>query len=226
MKTLISWSSGKDAAWALHVLHQNPAVEVAGLLVTVNEAFDRVAMHGVRRKLVEKQAEAVGLPIFPVEIPHACSNEIYEHRMAAATVKARKAGIEAIAFGDLHLEDVRDYRVSSLAGTGIVPLFPLWGRETGKLAREMIASGVAAVTVCVDPRRLPSTASGKMFDANFLTGLPTDVDACGENGEFHTFVADGPMFRKSISFKIGDTIERDGFVFTDLLGSDTCSEIA
>ncbi len=216
MKTILSWSSGKDAAWALHVLRQTPNVEVVGLLVTINSEFDRVTMHGVRRALVEAQARAVRLPLHVVSIPNPCPNDIYEQRMSAFVATATAAGVEAIAFGDLFLEDVRSYRESRLAGTGLKPLFPLWGRDTSALAHEMIASGHSARVVCLDPRKIDRRFAGQSFDASFLRDLPASVDACGENGEFHTFAYAGPMFAEPLPIRVGDVVERDGFVFTDL----------
>ena len=216
-KTLLSWSSGKDAAWALHVLRQMGQVEVVGLLTTTNAAFDRVAMHGVRETLLEAQAEAAGLPLWKVPLPWPCPNEAYEALMAQACARAVSEGIEAMAFGDLFLEDVRDYRIQKLAGTGLTPLFPLWGRETGALAGEMVAGGPKAVLTCVDPRVLDAAFAGRDFDGRLLAELPSSVDPCGERGEFHTFVSDGPMFRAPIPVGRGEVVERDGFIFADLV---------
>ncbi|MCM2249490.1 MAG: adenine nucleotide alpha hydrolase [Geothrix sp.] len=216
-KTLLSWSSGKDAAWALHVLRQMGQVEVVGLLTTTNAAFDRVAMHGVRETLLEAQAEAAGLPLWKVPLPWPCPNEAYEALMAQACARAVSEGIEAMAFGDLFLEDVRDYRIQKLAGTGLTPLFPLWGRETGALAGEMVAGGLKAVLTCVDPRVLDAAFAGRDFDGRLLAELPSSVDPCGERGEFHTFVSDGPMFRAPIPVGRGEVVERDGFIFADLV---------
>jgi uncharacterized protein (TIGR00290 family) len=216
-KTILSWSSGKDAAWALHALRQSAEVEVVGLLTTTNAAFDRVAMHGVREALLEAQAEAAGLPLWKVPLPWPCPNEAYEALMAQACARAMSEGIEAMAFGDLFLEDVRDYRIQKLAGTGLTPLFPLWGRETGALAREMVAGGLKAVLTCVDPRVLDAAFAGRDFDGRLLAELPSSVDPCGERGEFHTFVSDGPMFRAPISVGRGEVVERDGFIFADLV---------
>lgn len=217
MKTILSWSSGKDSAFALHVMRQDPAIEVAGLLVTINEAFDRVAMHGVRHALVEAQAHAAGLPLHIVTIPNPCPNEIYEARMASFVAEVRARGIEAMAFGDLFLEDIRSYREQRLNGTGLTPLFPLWGRNTSELAQEMIDAGLRARIVCLDPRQLDRRFIGRDFDAALLAELPASVDPCGERGEFHTFAYAGPMFSKPIRIEPGETIERDGFLFADLM---------
>lgn len=220
MKALLSWSSGKDCAFALHILRQTPGVEVVGLLTTVNEAFDRVAMHGVRRSLLDAQAEAAGLPLHVVTIPFPCPNDIYEARMAAFVQRAQDDGIEAMAFGDLFLEDIRAYREASMAGTGIAPMFPLWGRNTAELAREMIRSGLEARIVCLDPRTLDRSLIGRPFDADFITALPAGVDPCGENGEFHTFAHAGPMFRAPIAIRTGEIVERDGFVYGDVFPAE------
>ena len=197
MRTLLSWSTGKDSAWALHVLRQRPDVTVVGLVTTVNAAFDRVAMHGVRRTLLEAQAEAAGLPLHVLEIPHPCPNADYERIMGAFVAEQAAAGVEAMAFGDLFLEDIRRYREAKLAGTGIAPLFPLWGIDTGLLAREMIAGGLEAYVTCVDPRKLPASFAGRRFDLDLLADLPPGVDPCAENGEFHTFACAGPMFARA-----------------------------
>ena len=216
MKIIASWSSGKDSAWMLHVLRQQYGDQVAGLLTTLNEAFDRVAMHAVRRTLLEAQAEAAGLPLHPVDLPWPCSNEEYERRMGIAVASLTAAGYTHVAFGDLFLEDVRAYRERMLAGSGIEPVFPLWGRPTRALAAEMITTGLRARIVCLDPRRLPASFAGREFDAALFAELPADVDPCGENGEFHTCVTGGPMFRQSLDVVPGETVERDGFVFADL----------
>ena len=221
MKIMLSWSSGKDAAWTLHVLNQQHPGAVAGLLTTFNEAFDRVAMHAVRRQLVEKQAAAAGLPLYKVPIPWPCSNADYEQRMATAVRQFVSEGFTHVAFGDLFLEDVRRYREERLAGTGLSPLFPLWRtRATSELAREMISGGLRAYLTCTDPRKLASTFAGRAFDAQLLADLPAGVDPCGENGEFHSFVWDGPMFAQPLRVRIGDVVERDGFVFADVLDAD------
>jgi uncharacterized protein (TIGR00290 family) len=219
-KTLLAWSSGKDSAWTLHVLRQDPAVEVVGLLTTVNQAFDRVAMHAVRTELLAAQADAVDLPLDTVLIPYPCSNAEYEAAMAAAMARARQAGVEAVAFGDLFLEDVRRYREDRMRGTGLVPVFPIWGTPTDALARDMIAAGLRARLTCVDPAKLPARFAGRDFDATFLAELAERhpaIDPCGERGEFHSFAYDGPMFTRSLPIRGGDVVERDGFVFADLM---------
>jgi uncharacterized protein (TIGR00290 family) len=215
-RILLSWSSGKDSAWALYSLRQHPDIEVAGLLTTVNEQFDRVAMHAVRTDLLRRQAESVGLPLRLVSLPFQCGDEVYEERMRVAIGAARSDGIEGIAFGDLFLTDVRQYREKMMEGTGITPLFPLWGRPTAELAREMTTGGLRAQITCVDPRCLPATLAGREYNDDFLKALPAGVDPCGENGEFHSFAFDGPMFNRPVEFTVGDTVERDGFIFTDL----------
>jgi uncharacterized protein (TIGR00290 family) len=220
MRTLLSWSTGKDSAWSLHVLRQRPDVDVVGLVTTVNSAFDRVAMHGVRRTLAEAQASAAGLPLHTLDIPYPCPNEAYERIMGAFVAEQAAAGIEAMAFGDLFLEDIRRYRETKLAGTGITPLFPLWGIPTGELARSMIADGLEAYVTCVDPRKLPESFAGRRFDAALLADLPRGVDPCAENGEFHTFCCAGPMFDRPIAVEVGEVVTRDGFVFCDLSAGD------
>ncbi len=217
MKAWLAWSSGKDSAWALHVLRGSPDVEVVALLTTVNEVHDRVAMHGVRRSLLQAQADALGLPLVVVPIPHPCSNEEYERAMSGAVARARAEGVDSFAFGDLFLEDIRRYRESRLEGTGLRPLFPLWGRGTTALAEEMIQGGLRARVVTVDPRHLPADFAGRPFDWDFLVDLPPSVDPCGENGEFHTFAWDGPMFRRPLELRSGVVVEREGFVFADLI---------
>jgi uncharacterized protein (TIGR00290 family) len=216
-KTLLAWSSGKDSAWSLHVLRAAGEVEVVGLLTTINEAFDRVAMHAVRTELLRAQAAAAGLPLWTVPIPWPCSNAAYEAAMAAALERARADGIEAVAFGDLFLEDIRRYREERMAATGLKPLFPLWQRPTAPLAREMIAGGLRARLTCVDPRALPDRFAGRDFDAALLAELPATVDPCGERGEFHTFAYDGPMFSRPVPIRSGEVVTRDGFVFADLV---------
>jgi uncharacterized protein (TIGR00290 family) len=215
MRTVLSWSTGKDCAWALHVLRQSPGIEVVGLLSTLNAAFDRVAMHGTRRALLEAQAAAVRLPLRTVPLPWPCSNDDYRALMSGAVAAMRGDGVEAVAFGDLFLADVRAYREQQMAATGLTPLFPLWGRDTRALAREMTDGGLAAHVACLDPRVMPRALAGTAFDAAFLAALPPGVDPCGENGEFHTFAHGGPMFDAPVRFTRGDTVERDGFVFTD-----------
>jgi uncharacterized protein (TIGR00290 family) len=216
MKILLSWSSGKDSAWTLHVLNRKQPGLVAALLTTMNEAVDRVAMHGVRRELLEAQAAATGLSLWPVSLPHPCSNEIYEARMRDACTRAVVDGFTHVAFGDLFLEDVRRYREERLAGTGLIPLFPLWGRRTRELADEMIDAGLRARLSVVDTRALDASFAGRAFDPALLRDLPAGVDPCGENGEFHTFVHDGPMFRHPIAIDAGEAVTREPFVFRDL----------
>jgi uncharacterized protein (TIGR00290 family) len=217
MKTLLAWSSGKDSAWTLHALSARRDVEVVGLLTTLNAAHDRVAMHAVRRSVLEEQARAAGLPLWPVEIPDPCSNASYEAAMAGVLERARGAGVEAVAFGDLFLEEVRSYRERQMAATGMKLLFPLWGRRTAELAEEMIAGGLRAFLTCVDPRLLAPAFAGRAWDRSLLRDLPAGVDPCGENGEFHTFAWDGPMFRRPVPVRAGETVTREGFVFADLL---------
>jgi uncharacterized protein (TIGR00290 family) len=217
MKILVSWSSGKDSAWMLHTLRQQRPDAVAGLLTTFNEAFDRVAMHAVRRTLVEAQAAAAALPLHVVNLPWPCSNAEYEARMGAAVARLVGDGFTHVAFGDLFLEDVRRYREERLAGTGLEPLFPLWRTTpTRELALEMIDGGLRAWLTCVDPRKLDASFAGHAFDRTLLAALPETCDPCGENGEFHSFVWDGPMFRGPVTVRVGDTVTRDGFVFVDL----------
>ena len=218
-RVLVAWSSGKDSAFALHVLREQGAL-VVGLLTTVNEAFERVAMHAVRLSLLRAQAEAVGLPLVEVRIPWPCPNEAYEAAMARALAGARAEGATAVAFGDLFLEDVRRYREERMKGSGLEPLFPLWGRPTGPLAQEMIERGQKAVLTCVDPRVLPRELAGRAFDAELLRELPAGVDPCGENGEFHSFAWDGPAFRHPVPVRLGEVVEREGFVFADLLPAE------
>ncbi|MGH9315106.1 MAG: ATP-binding protein [Vicinamibacterales bacterium] len=217
MKILLSWSSGKDSAWMLHVLRQQGGLDGAALLTTINETADRVAMHGVRRALLQAQAKAAGLPLHVIPLPHPCPNDVYEARMRAAVEQAVADGFAYAAFGDLFLEDVRAYRERHLAGTGLTPLFPLWGRDTAALAREIVGAGVKATVTCVDPRALDRRFAGRAFDAALLAELPPGVDPCGERGEFHTVVTAGPMFEREIAVRSGDVVERDGFVFADVL---------
>jgi uncharacterized protein (TIGR00290 family) len=216
-RVLLSWSSGKDCAWALHVLRQESDTEVVGLLTTLNSEFDRVAMHGTRRAALEAQAEAAGLPLWIVPLPWPCSNEIYEARMAEACARATRERIDAIAFGDLFLGDVRAYRERQLAGTGLEPLFPLWQIPTDELARTMIDAGLRAKLVCVDSRQLPAAFAGRDFDAALLRDLPSHVDPCGERGEFHSCVYDGPMFTRPVALDPGEIVDRDGFIYADFL---------
>ena len=216
-RVLLSWSSGKDSAWALHVLRQEAEVEVVGLLTTVNSVHQRVAMHAVREQLLEQQAEAAGLPLWKIALPWPCSNDFYETAMAAVMERARNEGINDIAYGDLFLEDIRAYREARHAGTGIGTRFPLWHMPTGVLARTMVAGGLRACLTCVDPGQLAPAFAGREFDERLLMDLPASVDPCGENGEFHTFAYAGPMFMDSIAISKGEVVQRDGFVFADLL---------
>ena len=215
-KCMISWSSGKDSAWLVHVLRTRTDVAIAGLLTTINEDAQRVAMHAVRTELLEAQAASLGLPLWKVPIPSPCSNEIYQRIMGEAVRGLVADGFTHMAFGDLFLADVRLYREQQLAGTGLTPLFPLFGADTPLLAREMIASGLRARITCVNPKILDRSFAGREFDAALLADLPTSVDPCGERGEFHSFAYAGPMFRRSIPIESGIVVERDGFVFADL----------
>ena len=223
-KTLLSWSSGKDSAWTLHVLRQNSDIEVVGLLSTINQHFDRVAMHGTRVDLLRAQAEAAGLPLWEVPLPWPCGNDEYERAMSGACQRALEEDVRAIAFGDLFLEDVRRYREERLRGTGIEPLFPLWLKETRPLLQEMLSGGLKARIVCVDPAKLAPEFAGRDL-GEVWRNFPDGVDPCGENGEFHTFVHDGPMLSRPILIESGETVTRDGVVYVDALplgcGADT-----
>jgi len=216
-KILLSWSSGKDSAWSLRVLRQRTDVEVVGLLTTINTHFQRVAMHGTRYELLKAQAAAACLPLWEVPLPWPCSNEIYEQAMAAACASALSEGISGIAFGDLFLEDVRRYREDRLRGTGLDPIFPIWGRDTRELILEMIDGGLRARIVCLDPAKLPADFSGRDLDHDRVRRLPPSVDPCGENGEFHTFAYAGPMFYEPIPIETGTSVTRDGFVYSDVV---------
>ncbi len=216
-KALISWSTGKDSAWALHQVRLRGELEVVGALTTITENFDRVSMHGVRREILNAQLHAAKLPLLPVMIPFPCPNEIYEWRMGEAVSAARKMGVTKIIFGDLFLEDIRAYREEKLCGTGIEPVFPLWNKPTGPLARDMIAGGLKARVVTLDPKKVPRELAGKAFDQNLIAALPDGVDPCAENGEFHTCVVGGPIFEQEIGVKTGEETERGGFVFVDLM---------
>jgi uncharacterized protein (TIGR00290 family) len=217
MKIMVSWSSGKDSAWMLHTLNQQHPGAAAGLLTTLNAAVDRVAMHAVRRTLLEAQADAAGLPLYVVNLPWPCSNAEYEKRIGGAVETFVRNGFTHVAFGDLFLEDVRRYREERLAGTGLTPMFPLWKTmTTDVLAREMVAGGLRAFLTCVNPGQLDRSFAGRRFDASLLADLPASVDPCGENGEFHSFAYEGPMFARPIAVKPGEIVDRDGFVFADL----------
>lgn len=217
-KALLSWSSGKDSAWALQVLRAQPDVELAGLLTTFNQEADRVAMHAVRRELVAQQATAASLPLYPVELPWPCPNEEYENILTGALTELKdRLSITHVAFGDLYLEDVRAYREKQMDRLGLTPLFPIWGQPTNELAHRMVAAGVKAWLTCVDPKQLPREFAGRAYDDRLLGEFPDGVDPCGENGEFHTFAWDGPMFASPVHVSVGERVERDGFVFTDLM---------
>jgi uncharacterized protein (TIGR00290 family) len=214
-KILLAWSSGKDSAWTLEVLRRQ-GVAVSALLTTLNEAADRVAMHGVRRELLEAQAASLGIPLWQVPLPWPCTNQDYEERMAVACRRAVAEGFDTVAFGDLFLTEIRAYRERTLQGTGLAPIFPLWDLPTAPLARDMIEGGLRARVATIDPRHLDASFAGREFDQQFLADLPSAVDPCGENGEFHTFAWDGPMFRSPIPIATGETVERSGFLYTDL----------
>jgi uncharacterized protein (TIGR00290 family) len=213
----VSWSSGKDSALALHETLIAGAVDVVGLMTTVNANANRVAMHAVRRALLEAQADAVGLPLHVIELPWPCPNAVYEELMTTALRAAADAGVTQIVFGDLYLEDVRAYRVAAMEGCGIAPVFPLWGRPTADLARDIVDLGIRAAVTCVDPKQIPASLCGRWYDEGFVRDLPVGADPCGENGEFHTFVAASPDFRSPIEVTVGEVVERDGFFFADLL---------
>lgn len=219
-RVLLSWSSGKDSAWTLHVLRQRGDCEIVGLLTTVNSEFDRVAMHGTRRSVLEAQALATNLPLWAIPLPWPCSNEIYEQRMGDACDRAIKERVDVIAFGDLFLQDIRAYREKQLAGTGLEPLFPLWEIPTAALAGDMIAGGLKARLTCVDTKQLPASFVGRDFDQKLLDELPPTVDPCGERGEFHTCVYAGPMFTKPLRLESGEIVMRDEFAYADFLLSD------
>lgn len=218
-RAVISWSSGKDAAWALHLVRQQGELEAVGLLSSINAEFQRVSMHGVRRELLELQAQAAGLPLLTVELPWPCSNEEYERRMAAACARLRADGVEVVVFGDIFLADVRQYRERQLAGTGLEPLFPLWGRSTHELVCEMLAAGLRARIACLDPARVGRNLAGAELTPDLLLSLPASVDPCGENGEFHTFVFDAPVYAHPLDVSAGEVVEREGFVYADLLAA-------
>lgn len=220
-KALVSWSSGKDAAWALHTVAQQGELEPVGLLTSFNEKFGRVSMHGVRTGLVDIQARLIRLPIWPVELPWPCPSGVYEARMAAVMGRAGDEGVEAVVFGDLFLEDVRDYRINRMAGTGIEPLFPIWAGSggTGALAREMVDAGVRAVITAVDTSQIDRSFAGRSFDGSLIDDLPETVDPLGENGEFHTFCYAGPLFADPIRCEVGAIEDRGRFVYADVVGA-------
>jgi len=210
------WSSGKDSAWSLRTLAADSAWRVTALVSTLTEAFRRVSMHGTPEAVLAAQATAADLPLERMLLPYPCPNEAYEAAFANIAERARAAGVRHVAFGDLHLSDVRAYRERVCADVGLTPVFPIWGRETHALAREMTAHGLKATIVCLDPSRLDRGFAGRDFDARFLEDLPAEVDPCGENGEFHTCVHAGPMFSRPLQLATGETVERDGFLFTDI----------
>jgi uncharacterized protein (TIGR00290 family) len=220
-KAFVSWSSGKDCAFAVWQCRQLGLADVVGVLTTLNEEYDRVAMHGVRNELLDRQVAALGLPVLKVPLPNPCSNEVYEQRMTVACARMKAQGIEHVVFGDLFLEGIRAYREEKLAIAGMKPLFPIWmpgsGRSTLDLAGDMIESGMVAYLACIDPRKLDRSFAGRRFDRDLLRDLPPDVDPCGENGEFHTVVTAGPMFSVPIEVRVGAVVEREGFVFADVL---------
>ena len=217
---LFCWSGGKDSAMALHLLLQQKEVRVTGLLTTVTEGYDRISMHGVRRELLQRQAESIGLPLQEVRIPPHCVNPIYEARMEAAMRTAREQGIRRVAFGDIFLEDLRAYREKNLAKVDMEAIFPIWKRNTRELARSFVELGFRARAVCVDPRVLDRSFAGRVLNEQFFDDLPAHADPCGENGEFHSFVYDGPIFQKPVQCKTGEVVERDSFVFCDLLAEE------
>lgn len=221
-RVVISWSGGKDSAWTLHTLRQQPSeYAVIGLLTTVNVAYNRIAMHGVRRELLDAQAAAAGLPLWVVPLPSPCTNDHYERRMLNAMHFLQRLGVDAMAFGDLYLQDIRAYREQQFSQTGLDLIFPLWDMPTGELARNMISSGLKARLSCVDPRAVPADWAGRDYSEELLAELPASADPCAENGEFHTFVYAGPMLRRAIDIVTGEKVERDGFIFADLLANGT-----
>ena len=228
MKTIVSWSSGKDSAWLVHVIRQRGDVEIGALLTTINESAQRVAMHAVRVEVLQAQAAAVGAPLWMVPIPSPCPNEVYEEAMRHVVARAVGEGFTHAAFGDLFLEDIRRYREERLAGSGLTPLFPLFDRDpawTSRLAREMVGAGLRARITCVDPKALDAAFAGREFDAALLADLPASVDPCGERGEFHTCAYAGPMFNHPVAVETGITVERDGYVFTDLCITPSASSV-
>jgi uncharacterized protein (TIGR00290 family) len=218
-RALLSWSSGKDSAWSLHLLRQRNEYEIVGLLTTFNREADRVAMHGVRRALVQAQAAVAGIPLWEVDLPWPCSNEDYESAMLATCKKAVASGIEFVAFGDLFLRDIREYREKQLRDTGLQPLFPVWEIPTRELAEEMIGSGLRAKLACIDTKQISADFAGREFDAQLLSDLPARADPCGENGEFHSFVYAGPMFERAVAVEVGEIVTRDQFVYADLIAA-------
>lgn len=224
-KIWLSWSSGKDSAWALHKLRTSSEFEVTALLTTINQDAGRVAMHAVREELLEEQARAAGVPLVKVPIPARCSNLVYETAMAAAVAQARASGVLHMAFGDLFLEDIRRYRDEKLCAVGVTPVFPIWGLPTAALAREMVSAGLRAYLTCIDPMKLNPSFAGRLFDHQLLDELPAAVDPCGENGEFHSFAFAGPMFSRPLEAKTGQIVERDGFIFADVLSESAAPSL-
>ena len=222
-KLVVSWSSGKDSAFALHAIRSANAYEIVGVLTTVTAAFGRVSMHGVREELLDAQIASIGLPCRKIYIPSPCPNSVYEREMANVLTEAKRNGVTHVLFGDLFLQDIRAYRERQLAGLGLQGVFPLWMRDTAQLARQMLDAGVQATLTCVDLRKLDSSFAGRSFDADLLRCLPAGIDPCGENGEFHTFVSAGPMLRAPIPVTVGEIVERDGFAFADLLSAKPIS---
>ncbi len=219
-RAVVSWSSGKDSAWALESVRRDNNMDIVGLLTTVTDGYARVSMHGVREEILDRQAAALGLPCRKVRIPPGCANAQYERALGEALDAERREGVTRIVFGDLFLQDVRRYREERLAGSGIEPVFPLWGRDTRALALEMIGAGLEAFVVCVDPKAVPESLAGRRFDRGLLADLPAGADPCGENGEFHTCVVAGPMWRKPIALCAGPVAAREGFVFADFVPTD------
>ncbi|MGH9377702.1 MAG: ATP-binding protein [Terriglobia bacterium] len=219
-KAWLSWSSGKDSAWALQTVRAQGEIEIVALLTTLNQVYRRVAMHAVREELLDQQAQVADLPLVKVPLPWPCPNAAYESEMAGAVERARREGVTHMVFGDLFLEDIRRYREEKLAGTGIQPVFPLWQLDTARLAREMIDGGLRARLTCVDPKKLDRNFASRLFDAALLDELPSAVDPCGENGEFHTFAFAGPMFQRPVKVEPGEVVEREGFVFADLIAAN------
>jgi uncharacterized protein (TIGR00290 family) len=216
-KTLLSWSSGKDSAWVLHLLRQNTGIKILGLFTVINQKYNRVSMHATRLEMLEQQANAVGMPLHTINLPDPCTNEQYDAVMRHFVMESVSNGIECMAFGDLFLEDIRKYRENQLKGTGIEPIFPLWKIPTAELAEQMLSAGIEAYVSSVDLKRLPSHFAGRKWSRNLLKELPQDCDPCGENGEIHTVVVGGPMFTKSIPIKIGEIVERNGFAYADII---------
>lgn len=214
-KAILSWSSGKDSAYALYQVLQDPQFEIVCLLTTVTDSYKRVSMHGVREELLDLQAKATGIPMEKIRIPSPCTNEIYEEKMTEFLNRWKQKGVHHVIFGDLFLEDIRQYREKSLAKIEMQGVFPLWHQDTKLLSKKMIRDGFKAILTCVDLKKLPKEFSGRNFDADLLSNLPVGIDPCGENGEFHSFVYAGPIFKKEISIAIGETIEKEGFAFTD-----------